>query len=54
MCRQVDRLDKDKEAKMNVYSRANNLRKEINMRIWLVSLATSAKTNSFLLDKRST
>lgn len=39
---------------MSMSSRDNNLRKDINVRIWLVSLATSAKTSSFLLDRRGT
>lgn len=29
-------------------NRENDLRKDINMKIWMVSLATRAKTNSFL------
>lgn len=35
-------------AKRNMPSKENDLRKDINMIIWLVSLVTRAKSNSFL------
>lgn len=35
-------------AKRNMPSKENGLRKDMNMRIWLVPLATRAKTNSLV------
>lgn len=40
-------------AKRNMPSKENDLRKDMNMRIWLVLLATRAKTNSFLYTERA-